>query len=448
MKQYSSNLLSICLMALVLISCESLDSDNALLPTQSEIQTAYVSAKSATVIDLFAEKGFDNNAAVTITQEPSQGTVKLLPSGKAVYIPNRNVSNGKDTFQYTITQNNETNSGQVDIDIVTDTTDLPCQDLILADIVRIDSNCVTTAGKDIDVLANDAFCNNSIDYGSLEVISGPLYGDIEVSQNGYITYFVENLPHRVDFDVFVYKVTTTGSNPQVGYAPVIIYFTYHSCCTALPQAMDDDLFITNTANGASKAINVTDNDVYCKNTLDSISFTIIQQPRHGSVSLSVHTQDEGIFTYQANGAYNGTDSFTYQFCDQQQNCTSATVNVDISYQASCQSQAWADDINIMIDSTDNAIDSLTQAEKDSFQLTGNETVVILDVTANDQVCSGDFLQIKTPISNPSQGRVAVVRNMLIYIHKPSFFGNVSFNYGLCSSNTNCVTADVFLQVLQ
>ena len=435
-------------MVFILISCESLDSDNALLPTQAEEQTTYVSAASATVIDLLSNNGSgEADADISITREPSKGIVKLLASGQAVYIPHANVSTGKDLFQYVITQNNKVDSGQVDIDIVKDSSDLPCTNLILADIVYLDPQSIVTTGKDIDVLANDAFCNGNIDYNSLEIIANPLYGSAQVSQNGYITYFGGNIPSSADYDVFVYKVTTIGSNPIVGYAPVIIYFTSDSC-TTLPKANDYHLRMPNSPgiNNSSmhKDFFPTLNDIFCESTLDRSSFKIIQEPNHGIASGI-----SPVFVYWPSGdGYYGIDSFVYQFCDKFQNCTSATIYVHLVDDIQrCWSTPLPDKITLAISSANNIMSSLTQAEKQSLQLSGTETVIELDVTANDVICSGGLLEIISPIVDQTQGRIAIVQNKAVYIHDGSFFGNTEFHYSVSQYGQTNWKTKVSLKIL-
>ena len=427
MKKYLCYFFHFCLIALAIISCDSFKEDN-FLPVQSEDKATFVSARSAALIDLLENNSFGTGATITITQNPSQGSVKLISSGEVVYIPDETVAIGNDSFQYTITEGNQSSSGQVTVEIVRTPRDLPCELRVLADIVDTDPLSITRNPLPIYVVANDTFCTDSVSSSSLEIVTEPSYGRIVTSFSGRIYYLAENLPSNQDYDVLVYKVTTDENNQkplQIGYAPVIINL---APCTVLPKSIDDTTFIS---SGSSGTIDVLRNDTFCTNTLDSSTFTIVQQPSHGSATIN----GSGFTTYFSNAGFSGYDTFTYRVCDNQANCTEATVHTYI-YQPSCNSSVNDDNITISLSSANNIIDTLIRAEKDFLQLSGNETVIQLDVTANDSICAGNIL-IAHWLSNTLLGRVAVIRNEVIYIrnNNTSSTGTTSFFYSVRKGNS-------------
>ena len=58
----------------------------------------------------------------------------------------------------------------------------------------------------------------------------------------------------------------------------------------------------------------------------SLTYAVVDQPSHGSVTLS----QDGTFSYTPNGDYSGTDSFTYKVNDGSRDSDVATVDLTVN----------------------------------------------------------------------------------------------------------------------
>ena len=434
MKRYFNYLLFISLF--LLISCDAFETSHSALETKN----VYVVSETAIVINLATDIYLKNAASINITQTPSKGTIKLLPSGQVIYIPDQGIIEDLDVFQYTTST--QTESQEVTIHIVETASALPYQHDIFADIIHIDPE-LAQRSTNIHVLSNDVFDENDIDISSLEVITKPSYGSVSISPYGHITYTSTNVPHYVDYDFFVYKIKSDAQTPEVGYAPVIIYFGGFKPCSGI-YANDDFISLTNSSKGESITFNTLDNDIYCKGAWNSLGGYVYAS--HGNLVKN----RKGVYTYTAEPGYHGKDMFTYYLCDspEKNNCSKATVHLDISYQGPkiCMSQVTNDEIKINISTAKNRITHLTKTEKNKLQLKGNELVVALDVKANDQICANDRIEFTQPIQT-NKGRIVQLRNQLYYIHAPAFFGKISASYAVCTHKTTyCKEASIHLNI--
>ena len=131
-----------------------------------------------------------------------------------------------------------------------------------------------------------------------------------------------------------------------------------------PVAMDDS---ATTLEDTAVTINVTANDNDVDGNLDptttNTDCTTCSGPAHGTLT----NYNNGTFTYTPGPDYNGPDSFTYEICDTDGLCDTATVTIDvtavndlpeISVDVTEQTVQYSDGIaNITISATD--VDSST-----------------------------------------------------------------------------------------
>ncbi|HEY6569178.1 MAG TPA: Ig-like domain-containing protein, partial [Candidatus Limnocylindrales bacterium] len=73
-------------------------------------------------------------------------------------------------------------------------------------------------------------------------------------------------------------------------------------------------------------IDVLDNDDDPDGTLDPASVAITGLPNHGTVTVDPAT---GVITYTPDPDWSGTDTFSYQVCDDQGACDTADVTVTV-----------------------------------------------------------------------------------------------------------------------
>jgi hypothetical protein len=95
-----------------------------------------------------------------------------------------------------------------------------------------------------------------------------------------------------------------------------------SFVTNSPPVAVDDAF---TVHGYTRLGSVLANDHDPDG--DPIGANPISQPTHGSL---FGTETTGVYDYSPNGAYVGSDSFTYEVCDNHGGCSSATVSLTIN----------------------------------------------------------------------------------------------------------------------
>ncbi|MBU3714238.1 MAG: tandem-95 repeat protein, partial [Ferruginibacter sp.] len=113
-----------------------------------------------------------------------------------------------------------------------------------------------------------------------------------------------------------------AANSSVNVFVDAIEFEYLSCVTKAPNMADDDVTVL---EDAPAVIDVLAND----NDPQGLGLTIkniITQPTKGKVSINT----DGTITYVSNYDVNGTDQFTYQACNAEGYCSTATVNVTIT----------------------------------------------------------------------------------------------------------------------
>ena len=102
-----------------------------------------------------------------------------------------------------------------------------------------------------------------------------------------------------------------------------------------PTANDDT---ATTDEDTPVVIDVTGNDTDSDGTIDATTVNVLSGPTNGSVTVDPVTGD---VTYTPNAGYSGSDSFTYEVCDNGTPviCDQATVSINVE---DCLSNALAD----------------------------------------------------------------------------------------------------------
>ncbi len=163
-----------------------------------------------------------------------------------------------------------------------------------------------------------------------------------------------------------------------------------------PTAQDDS---ATTAYETAVTIDVLRNDSDEDGDTLSISSTSIAS--HGSVSIS-----DGKIVYTPADGYEGDDTFSYTISDGK---SESTANVTVTV------NAQKEDLNV------------APVAKDDTATTAYETVVHIDVLANDSDENGDSLSI-TSTSTPANGSVAIELGSITYTPNDNFEGEDSFEY--------------------
>lgn len=148
-------------------------------------------------------------------------------------------------------------------------------------------------------------------------------------------------------------------------------------------------------------------------------YSVVVNPQHGVLILNTN----GSYTYTPDHDFNGTDSFTYQLCDGDNDCAQATVTITVNN---------TDDMPLAVD--DN---TFTVAE---------DGLVAADVSVNDTP-SGDGGNIYNKLTDPVHGVVTFhADGTFTYVPAANFNGTDSFSYSLCDADGDCSTAVVTITV--
>jgi len=336
---------------------------------------------------------------------PSHGTVVRGPNHTVNYIPDPGF-NGADTFTYEVCDP----SGLCDTATVTVDV-LPVPD---PPVANDDGASVPEDGSVvIPVTDNDTDPDGDLDLTSVTVLTQPSHGDVTVNPvTGAITY--EPDPDYNGPDTFTYRIcdllgVCDTATVTVTVAPV----------DDPPVAVDDSASVP---EDGIATIDVPNNDSDPDGDLDITSVSIISQPPNGKVTVDSAT---GKIDYEPNDDFNGTDSFTYEICDDLDVCDTAEVTVNVT-----------------------SVDDPPIANDDSTS-TPEDTPVVVDVPSNDFDVDGNLDKATvTIVSDPSDGTVSVdpATGDVTYTPAPNFNGMDTFGYQICDTDGLCDVADVTVNV--
>jgi hypothetical protein len=236
---------------------------------------------------------------LTILSSPASGSLGAPVGGTVAYTPDPEYS-GPDSFTYEICDA----TALCDSATVTITVD-PVDDDPVA------NNDTAGTGEDTPVII-DVDNNDTDPDGNLDPTS--------------VTY-TPNLNFN-GADSFTYQICdTTAPVPLCDTATVAVGVT---AINDLPDAIDD-LVGTNEDAAATWDLSANDTDpdgAPPQGNLDPTSLTILSGPSHGALL----NNGDGTVTYTPVLNYNGPDSITYEICDTNNECSSATATIAVAAQ--------------------------------------------------------------------------------------------------------------------
>jgi len=180
----------------------------------------------------------------------------------------------------------------------------------------------------------------------------------------------------------------------------------------------DDESVT-TDPGTPVEIDVVDGDIDPDGSIDPTSVTATSQPTNGTITIDPST---GVVTYTPNEGFGGTDTFTYEVCDNDGLCAEATVTVDVPF-------------------APVAVDDTAVADEN--------TPVDIPVVDNDTDADGTIDPTSVMITSlPSSGTVSVdgITGVVTYTPDAGFSGVDSFTYEVCDNDGFCDEADIDVSV--
>ena len=245
----------------------------------------------------------------------------------------------------------------------------------------------------VDVLSNDSDVDGNLDPTSVSVTSGPSNGSTAVDPvTGEITYAPE--PDFAGTDSFTYEVCDTGSPALCDTAIVTVTVDE---VNDPPVAVDDG---ATTDEDAPVTVDVVGNDSDLDGVVDPTTVVVVTGPPNGSISVSPVT---GAVTYTPDPDFTGTDSFSYQVCDDGTPvlCDTATVTIDLQ-----------------------PVNDPPVANDDTAE-TDEETPVTVDVVGNDTDIDGAVDPTTVVVtSGPGNGTISVdpVTGEITYTPGPDFVG--------------------------
>jgi VCBS repeat-containing protein len=187
------------------------------------------------------------------------------------------------------------------------------------------------------------------------------------------------------------------------------------CQVNTPPVANDDTFSTvhdTVLNVAAPG--VLGNDTDAEN--DPLTAVLVSDVVNGTLALN----SDGSFTYTPNAGFVGADSFTYLANDGQDDSNLATVTINVTNQA--------------------------PVANDDAASTPFETVVDIDVLANDTDADGDVLTINSFDAASTNGGTVDCTATCLYTPPAGFTGDDAFTYdatdGIAVSNRATVTVTV------
>lgn len=340
-----------------------------------------------------------NPPSVTIVANATNGTTSVDPMGRVLYTPADDF-NGSDTFQYRICDLGspiycDVANVQVTINPAND------EPVLTADAASTPEDSPVTIG----VLSNDGDVDSNLDPSSLSVVSGPAHGTVTVNPDRTITYTPAG--DYASADSFSYEVCDTGS--PIYCRTAIVTITVNPVNDG-PAAIDDS---ATTPEDMAVAISLLSNDADTDGSLNPATLKVLSQPTSGSVVINPLT---AAAIYLPNSNFHGSDSFTYEVCDNGTPvlCAQAVATVTVT------------------PSNDPPVPAADSAS------TPEDTPVALAVLSND----GDPDLNVDPASVsvtavPANGSVSINSSTGVATYTPNdnFHGVDTFTYEICDTGT-------------
>ncbi|HNW52073.1 MAG TPA: Ig-like domain-containing protein [Prolixibacteraceae bacterium] len=282
---------------------------------------------------------------------------------------------------------------------------------------------ITKAVQLINVLENDYDPDEgNIDPTSLAIVKykdfiGPYHGNVNVNENGTITYIPDI--RYTGLDSFVYMICDDIhpiSACDTAIVRLDVFWDYKLI------AVDDHLW---TYKNQSKNFDVLYNDYDPDGKFDEASLKITDSPRHGTYTIL----SGGIIRFTPENGFVGRDTFSYEICNTNvpPDCDEAMVTVDVVENR--QIVAMRDDVS-----------TIPQKE------------VLISVLKNDYDPEGMIDTTSLAIvDDPASGTVKINSDGTIsYLPQNGFSGVDSLVYRLCDSGfpVTCDTAVVFIDVIK
>lgn len=342
------------------------------------------------------------NLLTTPLQAPSNGQLALSSDGSFGYVPNPNFF-GSDSFTYQIDDGTGlTATGTVTFTI-TNVNDIPVAN---DDTIQIGINEVAP----INVLVNDTDVENQ----TLSIVSAAANtGTVAINADSTLTYTPPaGFEGSAEID---YAIDDGG-----GVTAAAKVFVTVTNTNQLPAAADDSYTIAedntlSSLGGAATLLTANDSDP------EGATLTVNSTPVINTTNGFLTLFTDGNFSYQPNGNFFGSDSFTYEVNDGNGGTATAVVAINIT-----------------------SVNDAPNANNDTV-LTSEDTLNNINVLINDSDIENDPISITQ--ATASNGTTAVLGdNTINYTPNLNFIGSDVINYTISDGNGGVASAQVLLTV--
>lgn len=337
-------------------------------------------------------------AATTILTPALHGVALVNSDGTILYTP-QNGYFGTDSLLYSVCDSGfPVLCASAKLIIEVGYVNLPplCGD----DFVTINEDTPTG----ITILSNDTDPNNNIDQTSIQLIQNATHGVCTIDYTGGLLNYTPSTNYFGN-DTLRYVVCDVGTISNCDTAMVIV--TVLSVNDA-PTAKNDTL-TTDEDFAVFGNFLTNDFDVDAGDAL-TVSAQVTLLPQHGSLNITT----TGDYNYTPHPNFNGTDSFTYEVCDNGFPilCSTASVTLFVTPQNDAP-EALNDVLIIPIDYTATVF-----VLNNDYDVDGNLNVTSLSIA-----------------SQPHNGMAVLDTNShaITYTPNPNYFGLDTVKYSICDA---------------
>ncbi|MBL0743119.1 tandem-95 repeat protein [Chryseolinea lacunae] len=277
--------------------------DNVTTPEETTI-TIDVLANDSDVDDTI------DPTTLAITVSPVNGTASIDPvNGKITYVPNAEFS-GTNTIKYTVKDVAGTTSLAATVTItVSLINDAPSFTIGADQTVTEDFGTQTVTGWATNLNDGDPFTTQTLTFTATAANTALFATQPAISgTTGTLTFKPANNANGSTTVTVTLKDNGSNTAPNVNISASQTFTITITAVNDAPVGVDD--FYSTSSNSALTA-NARTNDTDTENNTLSLSPAPLVPPAHGSVVINA----VGTFTYTPDGSFTGTDTFTYQVCD-------------------------------------------------------------------------------------------------------------------------------------